>query len=346
MFVALSATNISQIRVVGRHAAAVTPPALTVRMQDEAAIAASARHQHGLVTAAQAAAAGVDRSAARRRVESGRWEPLQRGVYAVAGSPRTFEQRLLAGCLATAGAASHRAGMLLLSFDPPEQVVEVLVAAERSPRRPGVVVHRTNELRPEWLTERQGIPVTGPLRLLADVGAVCPPWYVERCLEQGIVRKMFSFEGAVGAYFQLSKQGRNGVGVLRAALESWGHGSVQPDSVLEAAFARLCRRADLPLPVLQYEIEVGGRRRRLDAAWPGLRVAVEVDGFASRVNRTRFQDDRSRQNDLVRSGWTVLRFTWEDVMQRPEMVASQIRAVLRTVGGAQRHKGFGETLGG
>ncbi|OWY60874.1 hypothetical protein B7486_66825 [cyanobacterium TDX16] len=66
-------------------------------------------------------------------------------------------------------------------------------------------------------------------------------------------------------------------------------------------------------------------------------VAVEVDGFASRIDRSRFQDDRTRQNALVQAGWTVIRFTWEDVVKRPQLVVTTIRRVL----GREAHLGGG-----
>jgi very-short-patch-repair endonuclease len=69
-------------------------------------------------------------------------------------------------------------------------------------------------------------------------------------------------------------------------------------------------------------------RARIDLAFVDLRIAIEVDGFAYHSDRSRFQRDRSRQNLLVGLGWTVLRFTWEDVTRRPDEVIQMIRAAL------------------
>ena len=57
---------------------------------------------------------------------------------------------------------------------------------------------------------------------------------------------------------------------------------------------------------------------------PAARVAVEVDGWAWHSDVERFREDRRRQNALVLAGWTVLRFTWDDLMRRPETVVGQI----------------------
>ncbi len=45
----------------------------------------------------------------------------------------------------------------------------------------------------------------------------------------------------------------------------------------------------------------------------GKRIALEVDGRAWHTDHRRFRHDRTRQNRLVDAGWTVLRFTWEDL---------------------------------
>ncbi|HLY32932.1 MAG TPA: DUF559 domain-containing protein, partial [Jatrophihabitantaceae bacterium] len=63
----------------------------------------------------------------------------------------------------------------------------------------------------------------------------------------------------------------------------------------------------------------------LDVAIPDLKIAIEVDGMAYHVDVERFQRDRTRQNALVALGWTVLRFTWSDLTERPDYVARAIR---------------------
>jgi very-short-patch-repair endonuclease len=63
-------------------------------------------------------------------------------------------------------------------------------------------------------------------------------------------------------------------------------------------------------------------------AFPEARVAVEVDGRAWHSAGDRFQHDRSRQNALVAAGWTVLRFTWADLTQRPDLALAVIATTL------------------
>ena len=62
----------------------------------------------------------------------------------------------------------------------------------------------------------------------------------------------------------------------------------------------------------------------VDVAFRRWRLAIEVDGRAFHTDRRSFQRDRTRQNRLMNAGWTVLRYTWEDVTQRPERVIAEI----------------------
>jgi very-short-patch-repair endonuclease len=68
---------------------------------------------------------------------------------------------------------------------------------------------------------------------------------------------------------------------------------------------------------------------RVDAALPAIKLAIEVDGFGHHSTPEQFQYDRARQNELVAIGWTVLRFTWDDIVQRPAQVA---RTIERAIG--------------
>ena len=63
-------------------------------------------------------------------------------------------------------------------------------------------------------------------------------------------------------------------------------------------------------------------------AFPAQRVAVEVDGWAWHMTVDRFVGDRQRQNAVVNLGRIVLRFTWHDLVRRPEVVINEIRAAL------------------
>jgi very-short-patch-repair endonuclease len=52
------------------------------------------------------------------------------------------------------------------------------------------------------------------------------------------------------------------------------------------------------------------------------------------------QADLDRQNALVREGWTVLRFTWADVVRRPAPVAALITEALGRITATPRSESF------
>ena len=52
---------------------------------------------------------------------------------------------------------------------------------------------------------------------------------------------------------------------------------------------------------------------------------IEADSYTYHGTRGAFRDDCDRYDDLVAAGWTVLRFTWEHVMLRPDRVVQVIR---------------------
>jgi very-short-patch-repair endonuclease len=97
----------------------------------------------------------------------------------------------------------------------------------------------------------------------------------------------------------------------------------------ERRLHRLLHAARITGWAANHVVRVAGRAiLRIDIAFVAERIAIEVDGFAYHSDRDRYQRDRSRQNQLVTSGWTVLRFTWEDITSRPEHVISVILSAL------------------
>lgn len=189
-------------------------------------------------------------------------------------------------------------------------------------------MHRSTDLIPEQLDVVDKMPVTNPLRLLVDLGAVVPDFLVERALEQVLERKLATLQDVITVHGELARRGRRGCGVLRRVLERRGLGSHEPESRAEAVFANICRDYAVPIPQYQYELVVGGRRRRIDFAYPIPKLAVEIDGFEYHSSRAAFQDDRAKSNDLTAAGWTVLRFTWHDLVYRPWWVARSVRDTL------------------
>ncbi|MDQ6798469.1 MAG: hypothetical protein M3256_17250 [Actinomycetota bacterium] len=272
----------------------------------EPALAAVARSQMALFTHDQALTAGYSLRQAQRRRETGAWEQMQAGVYRVAGAPASWEQRLLAACLAagTGAVASHRSAARLWGIDESRRpLVEISVPPGRQPRLNGVLVHRSRDLRPVVCTIREGIPVTTPVRTILDLGAVQRPQAVEHSLEVALGRQHVTLQGLRKILDSDARRGRQGAGVLRILLDKRSEGEELTQSVLEARMLRLCRTAGLPEPVCQHEVRNGHRLvGRIDFAYSADRVAIEVDGYESHASLDAFRHDRVRQNELVALG--------------------------------------------
>jgi very-short-patch-repair endonuclease len=101
------------------------------------------------------------------------------------------------------------------------------------------------------------------------------------------------------------------------------------ESPLESLAWVLWHEAGLPRPVPQAVIRDRGRFiARVDFLWAGSPLIVEVDGLAKYAESGQLQREKQRQNALVRLGYVVLRYTWADIVHRPAMVVSQVRAAL------------------
>src|SRR4051812_48632987 len=86
-----------------------------------------ASRQYSLVTRMQALDAGMSRRTIDWLLSTGQWERAARGVYRMAGSPKSWEQRALALVLAAGAdsAVSHLAAACLYGLDgfgPPGRI--------------------------------------------------------------------------------------------------------------------------------------------------------------------------------------------------------------------------------
>jgi very-short-patch-repair endonuclease len=106
---------------------------------------------------------------------------------------------------------------------------------------------------------------------------------------------------------------------------------VRSESPLETVVRLLLTRAGLPPEILQLRLFThhGVCYARLDLAWPSCRLAIEADGRETHDKPEALYQDRVRQNNLVLAGWTVLRFTWFDVLRRPSWVVAQVATALQ-----------------
>lgn len=289
-----------------------------------------ATNQYGLLTARQLLDAGYTDRMVAARVREGIFSRPSKGVLRLAGSPESWAQDLLAAVLACEpnAAASHRSASRLWEFRSVDHEVEVSI---RHPRRASVedaIVHSLRDLEPNDITIVDGIPVTTPERTICDLGLIFPEHEVLRILRHAVATKLVTPHDLWNMRQRTSKQGRNGTGVLERVLDALPDQAEQVESGIEVQFLEVCERYNIEPPAIQVPVGIGGRSFRLDFAWTSKRVFVEIDGAAFHSTATQIADDGHRQNLLVQAGWTPLRFTYEDLVQRPGLCARTVVATL------------------
>jgi hypothetical protein len=296
------------------------------------ALAAIAQRQLGLITHSHARQL-LSQEAIDGLVRTGRWERVHRGVYRIAGYPVTYEQRVLAACLAAGphAVASHRSAAWIWGLlDEEPDVVEIAVPRSLDHRLRGVVVHRATDLLDEDITLRGAIPCTNPMRTLVDLAAVAPVGLTARALDRARHEGLVTLAGVRRALDRVARKGRRGVRALRRLLDERVD-LPRPSGVFEARFAALVRRFALPVPRAEYDVHGDDHRwiGRVDFAYPEAKLFIELDGLETHGSGPALQRDLARQNALVDAGWQPLRYTWVDVTRRDSAVAAEVRRVRR-----------------
>lgn len=299
-------------------------------------VARKAATQHGLVERAWLFEFGVTPSMLQRWLSDGRLVAVQPRVYRVAGAPVTWEQRLFAAVLSAGpgAVASHRSAARLWGIHDSD-ALDVSSPVRRNRRLRGAMLRYSADLGQAASFRRNSIPATDPMRALVDLGAVVPATELEDTLDRALERRLLSVAGVEGALNAVARSGRNGAGVLRTVLDERALGTDRPDSLLEPRMARLLRAHHLPPADFQHVVRHDGRTvAKIDFAYPCLRLAIEVDGWESHSSPRALQDDLDRQNALVALGWTVIRFTWHDVVRGPAKVAAGVHGMVAGLSGA------------
>jgi hypothetical protein len=295
-------------------------------------LSAIARRRHAVLTLADATSVGATDQHLRRAAERGELERTHPGIYRIAGAPRTARQRLLLAVLAggTGALASHRSAAVLHHLDGSTWGVPEIVTPRHLRSQVGTVrCHESTDLHLADPTVIDGIPCTGVVRTLVDLGAVVRPERLQQAIDDAIRRRLCTWEDLLHGLARHSRRGRRGVGPLRAILEEC-YGGVVPDSRFNRLVERLLVDSGMP-PVVEHEVVTAAGRfvARLDLAFPDRRVGLELDSRRHHLTAAAFEADRPRQNELELLGWTVLRYTWRHYLQTPGRIVSDVDAALR-----------------
>ena len=277
-----------------------------------------AGRSHGVVTRAQALAAGITSDEIAHRVRTGALQRVYPGVYRVGHRARSVEATFLAavwacgdGAVLSGRAAAHLWGLIR----GPAPAPGVTAPAKR--RVHGVVTHRARHIE---RTTHRGIPITTVPRTLVDLASHLSLDALARaCHEAGVLHNATPRQvEAVLAKRPTTK----GATKLRAVLR--GDMPVTL-SELERRFQRRLKEAGLPLP----ETNRPAHGRRVDCRWPDQRLTVELDGYRYHHSRHAWEQDRRREREARARGDEFRRYTYGDVVESPRLMLAELRVLLR-----------------
>lgn len=84
----------------------------------------------------------------------------------------------------------------------------------------------------------------------------------------------------------------------------------------------------------EYEVDdFKDGKRYLDFAYirPAIRICLEIDGYGPHlrnISRWQFSDSLERQNQLVIDGWTVIRFSFDQIKENPRRCQQIVQQVI------------------
>ncbi len=290
-----------------------------------------AAQAHGLVDRGTAGTFGADDNVIHAQTTANQWDTVHAGVYRLNVTPITWRERVYAAVLAAGpgSAVSHRAAMLLWGLDGVSSApVEVTVPHSHGPVPDHVIVHRSR--RPIPIIDVDRIPCTTVERTLLDLSASLPPRLLEKATLSALYNKLTNYDRLWDGLARFGGRGVGGTRRFRAILRGIDPESV-PRSNAEIDMAHIVDSADVPRPVLQFEVRLrSGTTAFIDFAWPDRRKFVEVDSMLAHSTPDQLDRDLERQNMILELGYELRRFTARQIRDRPSEVKAELQRFINS----------------
>lgn len=272
----------------------------------------------GVITAEQLRAWDCPRRQVTRLVERSELESIFTGVYRSTHWPLGKEQRLLAACLVNPNvnvACTNAAEYWDFRRLPRDVGLHALVPHGCSPTLPGITIHRCRRIDPmDVVVCSNGLRVTSPPRTLFDCADMLGVEAAASVLEQLINDGRGSFVTHAATLARLGHHRRPGTRTMVQVINSRPAWRRALQSDLESRVLAEIARQGLPSPETQFRVRLpGGRRIRLDFAWPEFREALEVDHPFWHAGATEAHRDKHRDRKMATIGWHTSRITELDV---------------------------------
>jgi hypothetical protein len=285
------------------------------------------RQQH-LITGRQLAWLGFSESFARRRVHRGRLFRVRHGVYATHPPPHNHRQLAAAAALSCGDGAlvSDWPAAEILDIAPPDHIpspaFHVTVFSDGGRGQGDLFIHRRGRIDPRDRRSVDGIPVTSADLTLVHLAPVASEIELEQILVAAESRRILKRNRLCELIAE--REGQPGIARLRT-LVALPPARVRSDK--ELYLIPLYRNAGLPRPAFNHPVTVPGRAKPLivDVAWPGIRLAFELDTQRFHGDWQRAEEDRERDQLLGLVDWQCHRFHRRQLEERPREAEERAR---------------------
>jgi len=292
------------------------------------AFAQLAARQGGVVRRDQLLELGLTSSAISRWLRAGDLRKLANGVYRVyEPSDRLETLRGALGALRGSVVSHESAAMLHNVAGFSYGRCSVTVPRSATHRFPGVTVHRTDDLLTSHVGRLSGCSVTNLERTVFDLASLVGESTLAQIVDDLVTGGRTSIARLETVVLDVGGRGRAGTSVMRELVASRQAGTDPDATPLERLGLAALSEAEISGFESQYS-PAFAPSWRFDVAFPDQRLAIEWD---SRRWHTRVDDfDRDRQRDRVAAtnGWVVIRFTMQDLKDKPDEVIEQVTKAL------------------
>ena len=183
-------------------------------------------------------------------------------------------------------------------------------------------VHFSSILAPEDRGACEGIPVTSVPRTLLDLAIRARPEQLDAL--PGARRRTATSSTSARSKTLLAAPAATAAAAASPALALYRPDPAFTRSSFERRFRRLVSAAGLPAPSMNFNVA----GFELDAYWPDLRFAVELDLFETHGTRAAFERDRRRQEELKLLGIEMIRITAPRLEREPDAVMRNLATLL------------------
>jgi Transcriptional regulator, AbiEi antitoxin len=283
---------------------------------------------HGVITSAELRDCHVARSTVSRLVAAGVLRPAHKGVFVMASTRASLEQRCVVLCRAhpTGFVTGPTAGTLLgLRRMPRRAPLHFSVRhGQRLDKESGVRLRQTTVLpAAHRVTRDHGLVTASFPRLAFDLAADLRPLDHLSVLQQLLAETKVSLDELIAIERHLGHPARPGSGLFRRNLERIGSSSPS-ESHPEVVLAEALHARGVPIQNQTQLVRASnGRAARVDLAVPEIRWGIELDIHPEHRTVEGHASDASRVRDLHLLDWQIEPVTELD-MQDVDAIADEL----------------------